>query len=81
MSVHSLIGRPCRGCSHPTICRTHGCAAKEGKRNLERPKVRGVGRVLGDSPYDDLAYTVHFDKRLSDDQLRALHEYLREFKP
>jgi hypothetical protein len=29
----SLINRPCKGCSHPTICRTHGCAAVEYRRN------------------------------------------------
>ena len=23
----------CKGCSHPTICRTHGCAAVEYRRN------------------------------------------------
>jgi hypothetical protein len=25
--------RHCKGCSHPTICNTHGCAAEEAKRN------------------------------------------------
>lgn len=25
--------RHCKGCSHPTICNTHGCAADEAKRN------------------------------------------------
>lgn len=25
--------RPCPGCSHPTICRTHGCGAEEVRRN------------------------------------------------
>lgn len=25
--------RDCPGCSHPTICRTHGCAAGEHQRN------------------------------------------------
>jgi hypothetical protein len=29
----SLIDKPCKGCSHPTICRTHGCAAVEYRRN------------------------------------------------
>lgn len=28
--------RHCRGCSHPTICRTHGCAAEEYRKNKER---------------------------------------------
>lgn len=25
--------RTCTGCSHPTICRTHGCAVPEAQRN------------------------------------------------
>lgn len=28
--------RHCPGCSHPTICRTHGCAAVEYRRNKEK---------------------------------------------
>jgi hypothetical protein len=27
----------CAGCSHPTICRTHGCAAEEARRNKQAP--------------------------------------------
>ncbi len=25
--------RHCKGCSHPTICKTHGCAVDEVRRN------------------------------------------------
>ena len=28
--------RHCPGCSHPTICRTHGCAADEARENKRR---------------------------------------------
>jgi len=28
--------RHCAGCSHPTICRTHGCAAKEHRTNAAK---------------------------------------------
>lgn len=27
------MAKHCTGCSHPTICRTHGCAAEEARRN------------------------------------------------
>lgn len=27
------MSRACQGCSHPTICKTHGCAAWEAQRN------------------------------------------------
>ncbi len=27
------MAKHCKGCSHPTICRTHGCAAEESRRN------------------------------------------------
>ena len=33
MPYDSLISKPCKGCSHPTICRTHGCAVIEAARN------------------------------------------------
>ena len=26
-----------KGCSRPTICETHGCAAVEGRRNAKNP--------------------------------------------
>lgn len=39
------------------------------------PKVNGVGR----DPGHDRAITVYFDRKLSDDELRALHEFLRAF--
>ena len=29
------MGKHCPGCSHPTICRTHGCAADEARRNKQ----------------------------------------------
>lgn len=32
--------RPCPGCSHPTICRTHGCAAEEVRRNRRAALVK-----------------------------------------
>lgn len=28
--------RHCKGCSHPTICNTHGCAAEEARQNALR---------------------------------------------
>lgn len=31
--------RHCKGCSHPTICNTHGCAAEESKANKARESV------------------------------------------
>lgn len=27
------MAKHCKGCSHPTICKTHGCAATEARRN------------------------------------------------
>ena len=37
----NTMPRHCPGCSHPTICRTHGCAALEYRRNKER-KMEGL---------------------------------------
>ena len=28
--------RHCKGCSHPTICNTHGCAGEEARANKAR---------------------------------------------
>lgn len=28
--------KKCKGCSHPTICNTHGCAAEEAKLNKRK---------------------------------------------
>lgn len=28
--------RHCKGCSHPTICDTHGCGAEEARRNKQK---------------------------------------------
>lgn len=28
-----MSSKTCPGCSHPTICRTHGCGAEEVRRN------------------------------------------------
>lgn len=47
--------RHCKGCSHPTICNTHGCAADEYRRNQaqkgdlqdQRDELLKARRVLG----------------------------------
>ena len=56
----SLIDRPCRGCSHPTICRTHGCGAEEVRRNKAQPARvpltgRELSRLIADAGADELA--------------------------
>ncbi len=30
------MAKHCKGCSHPTICKTHGCAAEEARRNIAK---------------------------------------------
>lgn len=36
------MARHCAGCSHPTICRTHGCAAVEHRNNRERAAIAEI---------------------------------------
>ena len=67
-----MMARHCAGCSHPTICRTHGCAAEEARRNKSArlPRVSGVSRDA-ECPK---ALIVFFEREPTDDQMRALHE-------
>lgn len=71
------MAKHCAGCSHPTICCTHGCAADEAKRNKAAPaplpRVSGVSRDA-ECPK---ALVVFFQREPTDDEMRALHELLR----
>lgn len=40
------MARHCTGCSHPTICRTHGCAAVEARNNKERAAIAKIPPAL-----------------------------------
>lgn len=40
------MGKHCPGCSHPTICRTHGCAAVEARNNRERAVIAKISPAL-----------------------------------
>jgi len=52
----------CPGCSHPTICRTHGCGAEEARRNkatLKAPSdaARSIAKALN-LPKNTVAFTL-----------------------
>jgi hypothetical protein len=52
--------RYCRGCSHPTICKTHGCAAEEARFNRlkEETKEPFAWMTLADAiAFRDSGYT------------------------
>lgn len=42
-----------------------------------RPPIQGVGRMFD----NEKAVLVMFRRKLTDDELRALHEFLRGFRP
>lgn len=37
--------RHCKGCSHPTICDTHGCGAEEARHNKQKAAEAKAARV------------------------------------
>jgi hypothetical protein len=52
--------RHCKGCSHPTICKTHGCAAEEARFNrlVEEAKEPFAWMTLADAiAFRDSGYT------------------------
>ena len=41
------MSKHCPGCSHPTICRTHGCAAQECRAN-SAPTISPAEQAIAD---------------------------------
>lgn len=59
MATTMLSGPACSGCSHPTVCRTHGCAAIEARRNQrmqEAAQARATDQVVQLRWHDVSAY-------------------------
>lgn len=50
--------RHCKGCSHPTICNTHGCAADEARANIERARIEAAEKAVIASIPKDLLETL-----------------------
>lgn len=51
--------------------------ARSGDKNSVPLKPRGIGRVKsGDNKYDDWTLEVYFDRKPTDDEMRAIHELL-----
>jgi hypothetical protein len=48
----TLIAKPCKGCSHPTICKTHGCGAVEARRNAAQASQRSQDAIFWDRLQD-----------------------------
>jgi hypothetical protein len=49
------IMRHCKGCSHPTICDTHGCGAEEARRNRAREAQQQASDQLNACAHELLA--------------------------
>jgi hypothetical protein len=47
--------RHCKGCSHPTICDTHGCGAEEARRNRAREAQQQASGQLNACAHELLA--------------------------
>jgi hypothetical protein len=67
----SLINKPCKGCSHPTVCRTHGCAAIEYTRNkaVEVISLYVLTRSINDYNQDGEYFVAVFHKKPTVEQL------------
>lgn len=68
-----LTMRHCKGCSHPTICNTHGCAADEHRRNKLAKDGPHAAAEKGDLPPPDLRMDGLADYYRAETVLRLLN--------
>lgn len=65
--------RHCKGCSHPTICNTHGCAADEHRRNHAAKDGPHAAAERGDLPPPDIRMEGLADYYRAETVLRLLN--------
>lgn len=65
--------RHCKGCSHPTICNTHGCAADEHRRNRAAKDGPHAAAEKSDLPPPDIRMEGLADYYRAETVLRLLN--------